>query len=63
MILGYTLREDGVWEPIEEAERGYIYTHAFILCKKCSAPIRSCGGPRYNSYCLKCYEEREVREV
>lgn len=61
MILGYTLREDGVWETIEEPKRGYIYTHAFILCKNCSAAISSCGGPRYNSYCVKCYEE--VREI
>jgi len=56
MILGYTIREDGVVETIEEAKRGYVYTQAFILCKKCSAPIRSCGGPHYNSYCVACYE-------
>lgn len=56
MILGYSQREDGSWEPIEEAQRGYIYTQAFILCKKCRAAIRSVGGPRYNSLCLECYE-------
>lgn len=57
MILGYSQREDGVWETIEEAKRGYIYTQAFILCKKCSTAIRSVGGPRYNSLCRSCYED------
>lgn len=56
MILGYSQKEDGSWVPIEEAKRGYIYTQAFILCKKCRAAIRSVGGPRYNSLCLECYK-------
>lgn len=57
MILGYTEREDGTWEAIEPAERGYIYTQAFILCRECNKAIRPQGGPRYNSVCLECYEK------
>lgn len=60
-ILGYTRREDGVWETIEPAKHGYIYTQAFILCSQCNKAIRPQGGPRYNSYCLDCYEK--VREL
>ena len=56
MILGYTLREDGVWEAIIQP-RGYIYTCAFILCTSCRKPISGYGGPRYNSYCLECFDE------
>ena len=63
MILGYSQSEDGSWEPIEEAKRGYVYTQAFILCKNCRGTIRSIGGPRYNSLCLGCYDEMSrVRE-
>jgi len=57
MVIGYTEREDGVWETIEEAKHGYIYTQAFILCRECEGAISSVGGPRYNSVCLKCYEK------
>ena len=56
VILGYTLREDGVWEAIIQP-RGYIYTCAFILCTSCRKPISGYGGPRYNSYCLECFNE------
>ena len=56
VILGYTLREDGVWEAIIQP-RGYIYTCAFILCTSCRKPISGYGGPRYNSYCLECFDE------
>ncbi len=57
MVIGYTEREDGVWETIEEPKPGYIVTMAFILCRECKGAISSVGGPRYNSVCLKCYEK------
>jgi hypothetical protein len=55
-ILGYTQKPDGSWEPILPAQRGYIYTQAFILCRECQAAIRPQGGPNRNALCLTCYE-------
>lgn len=54
-ILGYTKLPDGMWEPIKECERGYIYSAAVVTCKKCKTFIRSMGGPMHNSYCVRCY--------
>lgn len=53
-IIGYTL------EPIYETPKGYITTHAFILCSSCGSAISSSGGPRYNSLCLKCVDKLDV---
>ena len=53
-ILGYTL------EPIYETPRGYITTHAFILCASCGSAISSSGGPKYNAVCLKCIEQLDL---
>ena len=50
-VLGYTL------EPIHETPRGYITTHAFILCSSCGSAISGSGGPKYNAVCLKCIEQ------
>lgn len=51
-VLGY----DKEGKPIHEAKPGYVYTRAFILCRKCSGPIRACGGPSYGSICIHCHE-------
>jgi hypothetical protein len=55
-ILGYDQLPDGSWEPILPAERGMIYTQAFILCRECRSAIRPQGGPRINALCPTCYE-------
>jgi hypothetical protein len=55
-VLGYDQLPDGSWEPILPAERGMIYTQAFILCCECRGAIRPQGGPRRNALCPKCYE-------
>lgn len=56
-VLGYDQLPDGSWEPILPAERGYIYTQAFILCRECQIAIRPQGGPRLRSLCPQCYEK------
>jgi hypothetical protein len=53
-VIGYTL------EPIHETPRGYITTHAFILCASCGSAISGSGGPRYNAVCLKCVDKLAV---
>ncbi len=55
-VLGYTLLENNTYEPIYEPKRGYITTQAFIACFECGSAISSCGGPRHNSLCLKCFD-------
>ena len=55
-ILGYDEKPDGSWEPILPAQRGYIYTQAFILCRECQTAIRPQGGPSCNALCPTCYE-------
>lgn len=55
-VLGYDQLPDGSWEPILPAERGMIYTQAFILCCECQTAIRPQGGPRRHALCPKCYE-------
>jgi len=55
-IIGYTLTDDDTYEPIYEPKRGYITTQAFITCFECHTAISSCGGPRHNSLCLKCFD-------
>jgi len=47
-------------EPIHETPRGYITTHAFILCASCGSAISGSGGPRYNAVCLKCVDKLAV---
>ena len=56
-ILGYAEKPDGSWEPILPAQRGYIYTQAFILCRECRSAIRPQGGPNRNALCPTCYEQ------
>lgn len=56
-VLGYDQLPDGSWEPILPAQRGYIYTQAFILCSECHSAIRPQGGPRSHALCPKCYEK------
>lgn len=53
-VIGYTEREEGFY-TLYEAERGYIVTHAFILCKYCNGAISPNMGPRYDAVCLTCY--------
>lgn len=60
-VIGYQKTEKG-WEEILEPERGMLYTMAFILCTGCQASITGYGGPRYNSYCLKCYGEEKLKD-
>lgn len=52
-ILGYY--SDG--NPIYEAEKGQIVTHAFILCRMCNASISPNRGPAHGAICLKCFDE------
>ena len=59
-VLGWT-RVEGGWEAIIQP-RNYIYTCAFILCTACRKTISAYGGPRYNSYCLKCRGEIDELE-
>jgi hypothetical protein len=47
-IVGYTL------VPILQP-KGYIYTHAFILCSRCGGPVSHCGGPMHDAICMNCY--------
>ena len=56
-ILGYTFH-DGYWKSIVQP-KGFIYTQAFILCTGCGETISSHGGPRFNSYCLGCYDLKQ----
>ena len=56
-VLGYDQLPDGSWEPILPAERGMIYTQAFILCGQCRSAIRPQGGPRRHALCPQCYEK------
>jgi hypothetical protein len=60
-LIGYTEREEGYY-PMYEPLKGSIVTHAFILCKYCSAAISPVMGPRYDAVCLTCYnKEPELR--
>ena len=52
--IGYKL------EPIYAPRRGFVATAAFILCSSCGGAISSCGGPGYNSLCLKCLDKLDV---
>jgi hypothetical protein len=52
--IGYTL------EPIYETPKGYITTHAFIMCSSCGSAISGSGGPKYNALCLKCIERLDL---
>jgi uncharacterized paraquat-inducible protein A len=56
-ILGYAQLPNGLWEPILPAQRGYIYTQAFILCGQCQTAIRPQGGPNSKALCPTCYEQ------
>lgn len=56
IIIGYTLTDKDTYEPIYEPKRGFVYTQAFITCYECRTAISSCGGPRHNSLCLKCFD-------
>jgi len=55
-LIGYTEREEGFY-PLYAPGKGYIVTHAFILCKYCSGAISPNMGPRYDAVCLTCYEK------
>lgn len=60
-LIGYTEREEGFY-PMYEAQRGFITTAAFILCKYCRGAIAAHGGPRYDAVCITCYDkEPELR--
>lgn len=52
--IGYTL------EPIYAPGKGYITTHAFILCSSCGSAISGSGGPKYNAVCLKCVDQLDL---
>jgi hypothetical protein len=52
-ILGFY----GNGDPIYEAERGSIVTHAFIICSVCKKAVSTNRGPAYGSYCVPCYED------
>lgn len=54
--IGWCEREEGFY-PMYEAERGFITTAAFILCRYCRGAIASMGGPKYDAVCLTCYEK------
>lgn len=60
-VIGYQATEEG-WKEILKPSSGAIVTQAFILCTNCRAAISSSGGPRYNSYCLKCVDEEKLKE-
>lgn len=55
-LIGYTEREEGFY-PMYEAQRGFVTTAAFILCKYCRGAIASSGGPRYDAVCIPCYQK------
>lgn len=40
--------------PIYDTERGSVCTAAFVLCARCSSPIRAMGGPMHGALCLVC---------
>jgi hypothetical protein len=60
-ILGYQFNYDkDRWTPIYETPKGSIVTQAFILCEECRSAISSCGGPRYGSICISCWDNRRL---
>lgn len=55
--LGYHFYR-GEWHPIHIIKKDFFYTQAFIFCSKCKDAIRSVGGPRPNSLCMKCFKQK-----
>ena len=55
-ILGYWQAADNSFKPIiQPPDR--IYTRAFIFCSQCKSAISGSGGPKYNSFCVPCYNQ------
>lgn len=52
-ILGYDAED----KPIHPPKRGYVYTAACIICRKCGHLISGHGGPRHGSICKPCHDE------
>ncbi len=48
--------------PIQDGQRGFITTAAFLLCSSCNTAISSSGGPGYRSYCPSCYELLKLQD-
>ena len=55
-IIGYDL-VDNQCEPIYELKKGYVYTAALIICRRCSNMISGMGGPRFKPLCVNCEKE------
>lgn len=58
-ILGWERLPSGNWRPIEECQKGYIYTAAVIACNKCGTAIRGMGGPKSYALCIDCFNQLE----
>jgi hypothetical protein len=54
--IGYIEREEGFYK-LYAPGKGYIVSHAFILCKYCNGAIYHCMGPKYDAVCFTCYEK------
>ena len=59
-IIGYNIRENGIYEAIQQPDR-LIYTHSFILCSECRNAISGHGGPSYTAICLNCYGTHNLK--
>lgn len=62
-ILGYRKTGKDTWEPIEQPQKGFLYTAAIMTCVKCNNMIRGMGGGgSQNTYCVPCYEKEQAKD-